>query len=216
MLRELDAKGWHAYAPDWPGFGFSEHPQPRFGFNYTEAEFHTVRRRSGMFNGMIKVQQDFASTPASTRSPSSASTTRKPNFVGAVLHSYHNNHVVSNNMSCIRRSARSPSSASASSSSSAAAIHRQPRRPLHVQKCISLRSLSLLSRTGVGQHAGRQGGRVAAQHRRAWLHHRAVRRHLGARQPRQSGKARAHRRAAVCRGAQNTGFLSYHTAAALL
>ena len=43
VLDDLDKKGWHAYAPDWIGFGYSEKPQPRVGFNYTEQEFHTVR-----------------------------------------------------------------------------------------------------------------------------------------------------------------------------
>lgn len=80
VLRELDERKWHAYAPDWIGFGFSknliamwlicsgssiakvtvvsslcqnsfihvaadtgEHTQPKFGFNYSEEEFHTVR-----------------------------------------------------------------------------------------------------------------------------------------------------------------------------
>jgi len=43
VLDDLDKKGWHAYAPDWIGFGYSEKPQPRVGFDYTEQEFHTVR-----------------------------------------------------------------------------------------------------------------------------------------------------------------------------
>ena len=47
VLDALDKKGVHAYAPDWIGFGYSEKPQPRYGFNYTEQEFHTVRMRSG-------------------------------------------------------------------------------------------------------------------------------------------------------------------------
>ena len=42
VLEALDAAGWHAYAPDWIGFGYSEKPQPRYGFDYTEQEFHTV------------------------------------------------------------------------------------------------------------------------------------------------------------------------------
>ncbi|XP_077221873.1 alpha/beta-Hydrolases superfamily protein isoform X2 [Tasmannia lanceolata] len=32
--------GFHCFAPDWIGFGFSEKPQPGYGFNYTEEEFH--------------------------------------------------------------------------------------------------------------------------------------------------------------------------------
>lgn len=43
VLTALDTAGWHAYAPDWIGFGYSEKPQARYGFDYTEAEFHTVR-----------------------------------------------------------------------------------------------------------------------------------------------------------------------------
>lgn len=42
VLKRLDDRGWHAYAPDWIGFGYSEHTQPRRGFNYTEEEFHTA------------------------------------------------------------------------------------------------------------------------------------------------------------------------------
>ena len=45
ILDDLDKRGVHAYAPDWIGFGYSEKPQPRYGFNYTEQEFHTVRMR---------------------------------------------------------------------------------------------------------------------------------------------------------------------------
>ncbi|XP_058115605.1 uncharacterized protein LOC131258353 isoform X3 [Magnolia sinica] len=32
--------GFHCFAPDWIGFGFSDKPQPGYGFNYTEKEFH--------------------------------------------------------------------------------------------------------------------------------------------------------------------------------
>ncbi|XP_057836880.1 uncharacterized protein LOC131047069 isoform X2 [Cryptomeria japonica] len=32
--------GYHCYAPDWLGFGFSQKPQPRFDFAYTEEAFH--------------------------------------------------------------------------------------------------------------------------------------------------------------------------------
>ena len=45
VLTALETAGWHAYAPDWIGFGFSEKPQPRYGFNYTEQEFHKVGAR---------------------------------------------------------------------------------------------------------------------------------------------------------------------------
>ncbi|XP_048234204.1 cis-3-alkyl-4-alkyloxetan-2-one decarboxylase isoform X4 [Ricinus communis] len=32
--------GFHCFAPDWIGFGFSDKPQPGYGFNYTEKEYH--------------------------------------------------------------------------------------------------------------------------------------------------------------------------------
>ncbi|OEL27692.1 hypothetical protein BAE44_0011289 [Dichanthelium oligosanthes] len=32
--------GYHCFAPDWIGFGFSEMPQPGYGFDYKEEEFH--------------------------------------------------------------------------------------------------------------------------------------------------------------------------------
>ncbi|KAL8139377.1 hypothetical protein V2J09_005398 [Rumex salicifolius] len=31
---------FHCIAPDWIGFGFSDKPQPGYGFDYTEKEFH--------------------------------------------------------------------------------------------------------------------------------------------------------------------------------
>ncbi|KAM4100485.1 hypothetical protein ACB094_05G071600 [Castanea mollissima] len=32
--------GFHCFAPDWIGFGISDKPQPGYGFDYTEKEFH--------------------------------------------------------------------------------------------------------------------------------------------------------------------------------
>nr|GMD28178.1 haloalkane dehalogenase [Ipomoea batatas] len=32
--------GFHCFAPDWIGFGFSDKPQSGYGFDYTEKEFH--------------------------------------------------------------------------------------------------------------------------------------------------------------------------------
>ncbi|KAL4179845.1 hypothetical protein AMTRI_Chr13g122140 [Amborella trichopoda] len=32
--------GFHCFAPDWIGFGFSDKPQPGYGFSYIEEEFH--------------------------------------------------------------------------------------------------------------------------------------------------------------------------------
>ncbi|XP_019454482.1 PREDICTED: uncharacterized protein LOC109355736 [Lupinus angustifolius] len=40
VMSQLGDAGFHCYAPDWIGFGFSDKPQPGYGFNYTEKEFH--------------------------------------------------------------------------------------------------------------------------------------------------------------------------------
>ncbi|GAU33090.1 hypothetical protein TSUD_259410 [Trifolium subterraneum] len=40
VMSQLSDAGFHCYAPDWIGFGFSDKPQPGYGFNYTENEFH--------------------------------------------------------------------------------------------------------------------------------------------------------------------------------
>ncbi|KGN45257.1 uncharacterized protein LOC101210082 [Cucumis sativus] len=40
VMSELSAFGFHCFAPDWIGFGFSDKPQPGYGFNYTEKEYH--------------------------------------------------------------------------------------------------------------------------------------------------------------------------------
>nr|XP_043635784.1 cis-3-alkyl-4-alkyloxetan-2-one decarboxylase [Erigeron canadensis] len=40
VMSELAASGFHCYAPDWIGFGFSDKPQPGYGFDYTEKEYH--------------------------------------------------------------------------------------------------------------------------------------------------------------------------------
>lgn len=34
-LKQLSDAGFHCFAPDWIGFGFSDKPQPGYGFNYT-------------------------------------------------------------------------------------------------------------------------------------------------------------------------------------
>ncbi|XP_040873147.1 cis-3-alkyl-4-alkyloxetan-2-one decarboxylase isoform X2 [Glycine max] len=39
-MSQLSDAGFHCFAPDWIGFGFSDKPQPGYGFNYTEKEFH--------------------------------------------------------------------------------------------------------------------------------------------------------------------------------
>ncbi|KAL6651926.1 hypothetical protein ACP70R_010851 [Stipagrostis hirtigluma subsp. patula] len=40
VMSQMADAGYHCYAPDWIGFGFSEMPQPGYGFDYTEEEFH--------------------------------------------------------------------------------------------------------------------------------------------------------------------------------
>ncbi|XP_031250020.1 uncharacterized protein LOC116107885 [Pistacia vera] len=40
VMSQMSDSGFHCIAPDWIGFGFSDKPQPGYGFNYTEKEFH--------------------------------------------------------------------------------------------------------------------------------------------------------------------------------
>ncbi|XP_058115599.1 uncharacterized protein LOC131258353 isoform X1 [Magnolia sinica] len=40
VMAQMADAGFHCFAPDWIGFGFSDKPQPGYGFNYTEKEFH--------------------------------------------------------------------------------------------------------------------------------------------------------------------------------
>ncbi|PIA25257.1 hypothetical protein AQUCO_12000004v1 [Aquilegia coerulea] len=40
VMAQMADAGFHCFAPDWIGFGFSDKPQPGYGFNYTEEEFH--------------------------------------------------------------------------------------------------------------------------------------------------------------------------------
>ncbi|KAG8043713.1 hypothetical protein GUJ93_ZPchr0458g22790 [Zizania palustris] len=40
VMAQMADAGYHCFAPDWIGFGFSDMPQPGYGFNYTEEEFH--------------------------------------------------------------------------------------------------------------------------------------------------------------------------------
>ncbi|XP_047316932.1 haloalkane dehalogenase isoform X2 [Impatiens glandulifera] len=47
VMSQMADSGYHCYAPDWIGFGFSDMPQPGYGFNYTEEEFHTA------FDGLL-------------------------------------------------------------------------------------------------------------------------------------------------------------------
>ncbi|XP_074312671.1 uncharacterized protein LOC141648104 isoform X2 [Silene latifolia] len=40
VMSQMSDSGYHCIAPDWIGFGFSDKPYPKFGFDYTEKEFH--------------------------------------------------------------------------------------------------------------------------------------------------------------------------------
>ncbi|RWR75652.1 Haloalkane dehalogenase 2 [Cinnamomum micranthum f. kanehirae] len=40
VMAQMADSGFHCIAPDWIGFGFSDKPQPGYGFSYTEKEFH--------------------------------------------------------------------------------------------------------------------------------------------------------------------------------
>ncbi|CAN1317541.1 Cis-3-alkyl-4-alkyloxetan-2-one decarboxylase [Linum perenne] len=40
VMSQMSDSGFHCLAPDWIGFGFSDMPQPGYGFDYTEKEFH--------------------------------------------------------------------------------------------------------------------------------------------------------------------------------
>ncbi|GMP34558.1 hypothetical protein CsSME_00007380 [Camellia sinensis var. sinensis] len=39
-MSQMADSGFHCFAPDWIGFGFSDKPQAGYGFDYTEKEFH--------------------------------------------------------------------------------------------------------------------------------------------------------------------------------
>lgn len=40
VMSQMSDYGFHCLAPDWIGFGFSDKPYPKYGFDYTEKEFH--------------------------------------------------------------------------------------------------------------------------------------------------------------------------------
>ncbi|PIN06871.1 putative hydrolase/acyltransferase (alpha/beta hydrolase superfamily) [Handroanthus impetiginosus] len=42
VMSQMADAGFHCFAPDWIGFGFSDKPQAGYGFDYTEKEFHEV------------------------------------------------------------------------------------------------------------------------------------------------------------------------------
>ena len=35
LCTQMAEAGYHCYAPDWLGYGFSERPQPVYDFSYT-------------------------------------------------------------------------------------------------------------------------------------------------------------------------------------
>ncbi|XP_078443256.1 alpha/beta-Hydrolases superfamily protein [Wolffia australiana] len=45
VMAQMAEAGFHCFAPDWIGFGFSDKPQPGYGFDYTEKEFHEELER---------------------------------------------------------------------------------------------------------------------------------------------------------------------------
>ncbi|GJN01554.1 hypothetical protein PR202_ga18829 [Eleusine coracana subsp. coracana] len=40
VMSQMADAGYHCFAPDWIGFGFSEMPQTGYGFDFKEEEFH--------------------------------------------------------------------------------------------------------------------------------------------------------------------------------
>ncbi|KAI3670462.1 hypothetical protein L1987_87797 [Smallanthus sonchifolius] len=40
VMSQMADAGFHCFAPDWIGFGFSDKPQAGYGFDYTEKEYH--------------------------------------------------------------------------------------------------------------------------------------------------------------------------------
>ncbi|CAN6449836.1 unnamed protein product [Victoria cruziana] len=40
VMAQMADAGFHCFAPDWIGFGFSDKPQPGYGFSYTEDAYH--------------------------------------------------------------------------------------------------------------------------------------------------------------------------------
>jgi pimeloyl-ACP methyl ester carboxylesterase len=39
-VEQMAKAGYHCYAPDWLGFGFSEKPQPDYDFSYTGTYYY--------------------------------------------------------------------------------------------------------------------------------------------------------------------------------
>lgn len=63
VIEQLAEAGYHCYAPDWLGFGFSEKPQPVYDFTYTEEAYHEefdrLLNRLGVDSPFFLVAQGF-------------------------------------------------------------------------------------------------------------------------------------------------------------
>ncbi|EPS67727.1 hypothetical protein M569_07047, partial [Genlisea aurea] len=64
VISQLADMGFHCFAPDWIGFGFSDKPQPGYGFDYTaEKEYHqaldTLLESLGIQSPFFLVVQGF-------------------------------------------------------------------------------------------------------------------------------------------------------------
>ncbi|PWA62977.1 alpha/beta-Hydrolases superfamily protein [Artemisia annua] len=58
VMSQLADAGFHCYAPDWLGFGFSDKPQAGFdGFDYTEKEYH---EQLDKLLDVLKIESPFA------------------------------------------------------------------------------------------------------------------------------------------------------------
>lgn len=63
VLEKMAEAGYHCYAPDWIGYGFSERPQPVYYFSYTEEAYHQefdkLLNRIGVDSPFVLVTQGF-------------------------------------------------------------------------------------------------------------------------------------------------------------
>ncbi|MCO5566351.1 hypothetical protein L7F22_020028 [Adiantum nelumboides] len=62
-IEKMAEAGYHCYAPDWIGYGFSERPQPVYDFSYTEEAYHEefdkLLKRIGVDTPFFLVVQGF-------------------------------------------------------------------------------------------------------------------------------------------------------------
>ncbi|MCO5588404.1 hypothetical protein L7F22_042360 [Adiantum nelumboides] len=63
VIEKMAEAGYHCYAPDWIGYGFSERPQPVYDFSYTEEAYHEefdkLLKRIGVDTPFFLVVQGF-------------------------------------------------------------------------------------------------------------------------------------------------------------